>query len=78
MRLRELGFEVRRVIKRQYPPTSNWEVYLRFDYDGLSPIVDTLRERLRLGLHAMGYRCPKAKIRVRLRGSRLMMSFPWP
>ena len=76
-RLRKLGFEVRRIMRRSNPP-DQWEVYLGIAYHGVPPAVDMFRECLRHALSALGYRCPRGKIRVRLTGFRLKMSFPWP
>ena len=77
-RLRELGFDVRRVRKQSHPD-DQWEVFLRVQYDDeLPPAVDTFRVRLRRALRALGYRCPGRDIRIRLRGQKMKIAFPWP
>jgi len=78
MRLRELGFNVRRVVKRRDAP-GEWEVQLVVDYGNeLPPALDSFRARLRRALKALGYRCPKSRIRVGLLCSRLTLAFRWP
>jgi len=77
MRLRELGFRVHRIVRRNRP-VGNWDIYVRPLYDGFPPPVDVFRDRLRRALRALCYRCPKARIRIRRRGLCLKMSFPWP
>jgi len=77
-RLREVGFDVRKVRKQRHPP-DQWEVFLRVQYDDeLPPTVDTFRVRLRRALRALGYRCPGRDIRIRLRGQKMKIAFPWP
>jgi hypothetical protein len=77
-RLREIGFDVTRIVMRATVVTV-WEVNLRVDYvDQMPPPVGPFRARLRRALRALGYRCPERDVRIRLRGDRLKLTFPWP
>jgi hypothetical protein len=77
-RLGELGFDVTRVVKRVTVVTV-WEVNVRVDYvDQMPPPVGPFRARLRRALRALGYRCPERDIRIRLRGQKMKLTFPWP
>jgi hypothetical protein len=77
-RLRELGFDVRRMVRRG-PERVRWEVDVWVDYrDQWPPPVAVFRERMSRALRAVGCRSAKSKIQVRFGGFRLKLSFPWP